>query len=154
MAVFDIDIYSGMYEVDLEKQQESALMAFVLYNISDEIVSEEKAQELPTRKADNRVCILFQEKWSHNFTEKDKSNLSGDTSRRYMNSWESMFPWESEAGSGNLKNCVTSHNAGSRDTSCIVIFWEADILIDMRRTAFRYRKAGSGTVTVTDSKML
>ena len=35
VALFDIDLYSGMYELDTEKQQESALMAFVLYNISD-----------------------------------------------------------------------------------------------------------------------
>lgn len=29
VALFDIDLYSGMYELDTEKQQESALMAFV-----------------------------------------------------------------------------------------------------------------------------
>ena len=44
MAMFDIDIYSDMYQLDMEKRQESALMAFVLYNISDEIVKREQAR--------------------------------------------------------------------------------------------------------------
>ena len=35
VAVFDMDLYSDIYQVDVEKRQESALMAFVLYNISD-----------------------------------------------------------------------------------------------------------------------
>lgn len=71
VAVFDIDLYSGMYQVDLEKQQESALMAFVLYNISDEIAGKEEAG-IAYQEGSNRVCILFLEKWSHNFTEKTK----------------------------------------------------------------------------------
>ena len=43
VAMFDIDLYSNMYQLDMEKRQESALMAFVLYNISDEIVTREQA---------------------------------------------------------------------------------------------------------------
>ena len=43
VALFDIDLYSGMYELDTEKQQESALMAFVHYNISDENVTRQEA---------------------------------------------------------------------------------------------------------------
>ena len=43
VAIFDIDLYSGMYQLDTEKRQESALMAFVLFNISDEIVTREEA---------------------------------------------------------------------------------------------------------------
>ena len=34
VALFDIDLYSGMYQLDTEKQQESALMAFVSVSIS------------------------------------------------------------------------------------------------------------------------
>ena len=71
VAVFDIDLYSGMYEIDMEKQQESALMAFVLYNISDEIVTAEDAG-IAYQEGNNRVCILFQDKWNHNFTSKTK----------------------------------------------------------------------------------
>lgn len=71
VALFDIDLYSGMYELDTEKRQESALMAFVLYNISDEIVSREEAG-IAYQEGNNRVCILFQEKWSRSFTEKTK----------------------------------------------------------------------------------
>ena len=46
VALFDIDLYSGMYQLDTEKQQESALMAFVLFNISDEIVTRERPKKL------------------------------------------------------------------------------------------------------------
>lgn len=71
VALFDIDLYSGMYELDTEKRQESALMAFVLFNISDEIVTREAAG-LAYQEGNNRVCVLFQEKWSRNFTEKTR----------------------------------------------------------------------------------
>ena len=69
--MFDIDIYSDMYQLDMEKRQESALMAFVLYNISDEIVRREQAG-IVYQEGGNRVCILFQEKWSRDFTAKTK----------------------------------------------------------------------------------
>ncbi len=71
VAMFDIDIYSDMYQLDMEKRQESALMAFVLYNISDEIVKREQAG-IVYQEGGNRVCILFQEKWSRDFTAKTK----------------------------------------------------------------------------------
>ena len=71
VALFDIDLYSGMYQLDTEKQQESALMAFVLFNISDEIVTREDAG-IAYQEGNNRVGILFQEKWSRNFTSKTK----------------------------------------------------------------------------------
>ena len=71
VAVFDIDLYSGMYQLDAEKRQESALMAFVLFNISDEIVTREDAG-IAYQEGNNRVCILFKEKWSRNFTTKTR----------------------------------------------------------------------------------
>ena len=71
VAMFDIDLYSDMYQVDVEKRQESALMAFVLYNISNEIVTREQAG-IAYQEGGNRVCILFQEKWSRDFTTKTK----------------------------------------------------------------------------------
>lgn len=58
VAVLDLDLYSDMYQIDMEKQQESALMAFVLFNISDEIVSREHAG-IAYQEGNNRVCILF-----------------------------------------------------------------------------------------------
>ena len=58
VAVFDLDAYSEIAEVDAEKLQESALMAFVLYNISTEIVTEEKLG-IAYQEGDSRVCILF-----------------------------------------------------------------------------------------------
>ena len=67
VAIFDIDLYSGMYQLDTEKRQESALMAFVLFNISDEIVTREEAG-IAYQEGNNRVGILFQEKWSPTFT--------------------------------------------------------------------------------------
>ena len=71
VALFDIDLYSGMYKLDTEKRQESALMAFVLFNISDEIVTREEAG-IAYQEGNNRVGILFQETWSRNFTSKTK----------------------------------------------------------------------------------
>ncbi|MEF2591035.1 MAG: response regulator [Blautia obeum] len=71
VAIFDIDLYSGMYQLDTEKRQESALMAFVLFNISDEIVTREEAG-IAYQEGNNRVGILFQEKWSRNFTPRTK----------------------------------------------------------------------------------
>ncbi len=58
VAVFDMDVYSELYDVDTEKLQESALMAFVLYNISDEIVSGQNLG-IAYQEGDSRVCVLF-----------------------------------------------------------------------------------------------
>ncbi len=71
VAIFDIDIYSDIYQVDTVKRQESALMAFVLYNISDEIVKREQAG-IAYQEGGNHVCILFQEKWGRDRNEKTK----------------------------------------------------------------------------------
>lgn len=71
VAIFDIDIYSDIYQVDTVKRQESALMAFVLYNISDEIVKREQAG-IAYQEGGNHVCILFQEKWGRDLNEKTK----------------------------------------------------------------------------------
>ena len=71
MALFDIDMYSDMYQVDTVKRQESALMAFVLYNISEEIVKREDAG-IAYQEGGNHVCILFQEKWGKDQNLKTK----------------------------------------------------------------------------------
>lgn len=71
VAMFDIDIYSDIYQVDTVKRQESALMAFVLYNISDEIVKREQAG-IAYQEGGNHVCILFQEKWGRDLNGRTK----------------------------------------------------------------------------------
>ena len=58
VAVFDMDVYSDYYETDAGQQQESALMAFVLFNIGSEIVSKENAG-IVYQEGDCRVCVLF-----------------------------------------------------------------------------------------------
>lgn len=57
-VVIDIDVYSGLYEINAEQKKESALMAFVVENISSEIISEYNAG-IAFRDADNRVCLLL-----------------------------------------------------------------------------------------------
>ena len=68
VAVFDIDTYSEMYQKDMEKQQESALMAFVLFNVGDEIVVREKAGVV-YQEGNNRVCIIFAGNRTKEFSE-------------------------------------------------------------------------------------
>lgn len=58
VAVFDMDLYSDLYQIDTEKRQESALMAFVLYNVSDEIVNARKAG-VTYQEGSSRVCVIF-----------------------------------------------------------------------------------------------
>ena len=58
VAAFDMDVYADLEYVDIEKRQESALMAFVLFNVSDEIVTREKAG-IVYQEGSSRVCILF-----------------------------------------------------------------------------------------------
>lgn len=58
VAVFDMDLYADMEYIDMEKRQESALMAFVLFNVSDEIVTRENAG-IAYQEGNSRVCILF-----------------------------------------------------------------------------------------------
>lgn len=72
VAVFDIDLYSDMYKIGVEKRQESALMSFVLYNISNEIV-EREAAGLAYQEGSNRVCVLFQGSRTRDFSNKIKS---------------------------------------------------------------------------------
>ena len=59
VAAVDIDLYTewkGGNEGELKK--ESALMAFVVENVSSEIVAEHHAG-IAYRDSDNRICILF-----------------------------------------------------------------------------------------------
>lgn len=69
VAVFDMDLYSDIYQVDVEKRQESALMAFVLFNVTNEIVTRENAG-IAYQEGNNRVCILFMGNHSRDFSDK------------------------------------------------------------------------------------
>ncbi len=43
VAILDLDAYSQLFQIEADQRQESQLMTFVLFNISDEIVSRENA---------------------------------------------------------------------------------------------------------------
>lgn len=72
VAVLDIDLYSDMYQLDVEKRQESALMAFVLFNVSEELVSREEAG-IAYQEGNSQVAILFQGHKTKEFSNKIKS---------------------------------------------------------------------------------
>lgn len=72
VVVFDIDLFSDMYQVDVEKRQESALMAFVLFNVSEEIVSREHAG-IAYQEGNNQVAVLFQGNRTKDFADKIRS---------------------------------------------------------------------------------
>ena len=58
VVAVDIDLYSNLYDIDDGLKKESALMSFVVENISSEIVANHNAG-IAYRDSDNRVCILF-----------------------------------------------------------------------------------------------
>lgn len=58
VAVVEIDLYSELYDADETTKQQSALMAFAVYNISDEIVKQYQAG-IVCQGNHNRVFILF-----------------------------------------------------------------------------------------------
>ena len=69
VAAFDLDLYSDGTQITAEKRQESALMSFVLFNVSDEIVSREKAG-VAYQEGNNKVCVLFMGNRTREFGEK------------------------------------------------------------------------------------
>lgn len=69
VAAIDIDLYSDLYEITESQKKEGALMAFVVENISNEIIREEKAG-VAYRDADNRVCLLMYTNKPHEFKGK------------------------------------------------------------------------------------
>lgn len=69
VAVFELDLYSDGSQLTAEKRQESALMSFVLFNISDEIISKEKAG-VAYQDGDNKVGALFMGNRTREFEQK------------------------------------------------------------------------------------
>lgn len=58
VAVLDLDIYSDLYEIDESQKKENALMAFVVENVSNEIVGNYNSG-IAYKDNDNRVCLLL-----------------------------------------------------------------------------------------------
>ena len=58
VAILDLDAYSQLFQIEADQRQESQLMTFVLFNISDEIVSRENAG-IAYQEGSSRVCVLF-----------------------------------------------------------------------------------------------
>ena len=69
VAVFELDLYSDGSQLSVEKRQESALMSFVLFNISDEIISKEKAG-VAYQAGNNKVGALFMGNRTREFEQK------------------------------------------------------------------------------------
>ena len=112
VAVFDIDLYSDMYKVDVEKRQESALMAFVLYNISNEIVERESAG-IAYQEGGNRVCILFQGTRTRDFSNKIRSIC-----REIQQKVKEVIGIDVSMGIGtwvrNLEDLILSHDMAAK----------------------------------------
>ena len=73
VAVIDIDIFSELYNANDDLKKESALMSFVVENISSEIMEANKAG-IVYRDSDNRVCLLFCEEEGEDIHSKDICN--------------------------------------------------------------------------------
>jgi two-component system, response regulator YesN len=59
VAIVEIDLCSEMYKTDEYRRQQSSLMTFAVYNISDEILEQYQAGHASIGN-DNRVSVLFQ----------------------------------------------------------------------------------------------
>lgn len=59
VGVAGLSIYIGDYELNEKRKKESALMAFIVYNLSQEIMKDSQGGEV-CQGRDNRVFLLFQ----------------------------------------------------------------------------------------------
>ena len=76
VALFDMDLFSDIHQIDMEKRQESALMAFVLFNVADEIVTDRNAG-IAYQEGNNRVYPLYGKPQQGVF-QRNTGNLSGN----------------------------------------------------------------------------
>ncbi|MDO4518717.1 MAG: response regulator [Eubacteriales bacterium] len=60
VAVIEMDLYSELSLISAEKRKESALMAFVLFNVCDEIITRENAG-IVYQAGDNRSCVIYKD---------------------------------------------------------------------------------------------
>ncbi|KAI4448747.1 HTH-type transcriptional activator RhaR [Eubacterium plexicaudatum ASF492] len=68
VVAVDLDVYSGYCEIEKELKKGSALMSFVVENISDEILRRSECG-IAYRDSDNRICLLI---WKHAKQENTK----------------------------------------------------------------------------------
>ena len=68
--------FPDIHQIDMEKRQESALMAFVLFNVADEIVTDRNAG-IAYQEGNNRGVSSLWETAVGSFPEKYR-NLSGN----------------------------------------------------------------------------
>lgn len=108
VAVFDMDLYSDLYQIDVEKSQESALMAFVLFNVADEIVTRENAG-IAFQEGSSCVCILFMGDHTREFGEKVRT-ICGEIQKQL----QEVIGLDVSAGIGSwersLKHLLLSYN--------------------------------------------
>ena len=132
VAAFDLDLYSGLYQLDTEKHQESALMSFVLFNVSDEIVTRERAG-IVYQEGNNRVCVLF--------TGKDSREFSGKITRicrEIQSKLREMMGMEVSIGIGcwvhTLKQLVISSQSAGKALQYRYLLG-GNLLFDMEKEA-------------------
>ena len=99
VAVFDLDLYSDGSQLTAEKRQESALMSFVLFNISDEIISKEKAG-VAYQAGNNKVGALFMGNRTREFEQMELEFFcEPDTDLEWFAYWKSFcLNWLSSLG--------------------------------------------------------
>lgn len=112
VAVFDMDLFSDIHQIDMEKRQESALMAFVLFNVADEIVTGRNAG-IAYQEGNNRVCILFMGDRSREFTQEIQ-----EICKEIQSKVKEVIGIEVSAGIGgwvrNPGETVKSHNQAEK----------------------------------------
>ena len=99
VAVFDLDLYSDGSQLTAEKRQESALMSFVLFNISDEIISKEKAG-VAYQAGNNKVGALFMGNRTREFEQMELEFFcKPDTDLEWFDYWKKFcLNWLSALG--------------------------------------------------------
>ena len=111
VAVFDLDLYSDGSQLSAEKRQESALMSFVLFNISDEIISEEKAG-VAYQAGNNKVCALFMGNRTREFEQKimEICRMIQDKLKELVEADGGKVEFDNQNASGESANCTTIVN--------------------------------------------
>ncbi|MDD3220699.1 MAG: helix-turn-helix domain-containing protein [Lachnospiraceae bacterium] len=128
VAVLDIDLYSEIYHVDEEQKKESALMAFVLANISEEIVNE-SGNGICYQDSENRVYLLMQ-------TNKPKEFVatSLEISRKIQRTVQETMKLTVSIGLGcyvkNLEDLYLSYQSAKKAIQLRYLFGN-ETLIDM-----------------------
>ena len=121
-------VINKMKEKVDQLRREKNKMNKLTYNISDEIVTREEAG-FAYQEGNNRVGILFQEKWSRNFTEKTR-----EICREIQDKTKEVMGFDVSMGIGKWvkkpEELVQSHNM-AQDTLQYRYLLGGNLLIDM-----------------------